>query len=179
MTNTNILTVGKKLSFYALIAAAITFTGCSQKQVEPEAPKEVKQEVKQEPLDQVVTSNETVMTDSSIIGSVNNIHFAFDKYNLTDVTRMQTTNNASALANLKNNGVKLEGNCDSWGSDEYNFALGLKRAKSVKDALVAEGINANNISTVSYGESNPICESDDESCRAQNRRVEFKLGRLQ
>ena len=172
MTNT------KKIGFYALLAAALLFTGCSQKQVEPEK-EEVKQEVAQpqpEPVDQMVTTTEEEVTDEMIINSVKTVHFGFDKYNLTETTRSTVTNNSSALANLRDNGIKLEGNCDAYGSDEYNFALGLKRAKAVKDALVADGIAADKIATVSFGESNPVCAADlSEECRAQNRRVDFKL----
>ncbi len=69
--------------------------------------------------------------------------------------------------------LKIEGNCDEWGSDEYNFALGLKRAKSAKDALVEEGLDASKITTVSLGESNPKCTAKTEECWQQNRRVEF------
>lgn len=168
----------KKIGFYALLAAALLFTGCSQKQVEPEK-EEVKQEVAQpapEPMDQMVTTQEEEVTDVTIINSTRSVYFGFDKYNLTEDARATVTNNASALANLKDHGIKLEGNCDAFGSDEYNFALGLKRAKAVKDGLVADGISADSIATVSLGESNPVCATDlGEECRAQNRRVEFKL----
>jgi len=71
--------------------------------------------------------------------------------------------------------VKLEGNCDEWGSDEYNFALGLKRAKSVKNEMVANGVDAKRITMVSFGESNPTCSAKTQDCWAQNRRVDVKL----
>ena len=71
--------------------------------------------------------------------------------------------------------IKLEGNCDEWGSDEYNFALGLKRANAVKKALVAEGVDAAKISMFSYGESNPTCKDKTQACWSKNRRVDFTL----
>ncbi|MFA6756952.1 MAG: OmpA family protein, partial [Sulfurospirillaceae bacterium] len=71
--------------------------------------------------------------------------------------------------------IKVEGNCDEWGTDEYNYALGLKRAKSVKDALIAEGVPSDRIMVVSYGESNPVCSESNKDCWAKNRRAEFKL----
>jgi len=63
------------------------------------------------------------------------------------------------------------------GSDEYNYALGLKRAKSAKEALVSRGgINPSKIIIVSYGESSPLCTRDySEECLSKNRRVEFKI----
>ena len=71
--------------------------------------------------------------------------------------------------------IILEGNCDEWGSDEYNFALGLKRAEAVKKAIVAEGVDASRVSMVSFGESSPTCTDKTKECWAQNRRVDFKL----
>jgi len=104
------------------------------------------------------------------------IYFDFDKFDIksdmqekvsADATLAKTTANAFM--------VKLEGNCDEWGSDEYNFALGLKRASSVKDSLVAEGVDASRITMVSYGESNSVCADKTKDCWAKNRRVDFKL----
>ena len=79
---------------------------------------------------------------------------------------------ASSYPDVK---VKLEGNSDEWGSDEYNYALGLKRAKAAKDALVADGIDASKIVLVSFGESNPICTQKNTACWKMNRRVDYRL----
>ena len=71
--------------------------------------------------------------------------------------------------------IKIEGNCDEWGTDEYNYALGLKRAKSVKEALRANGVHGKKMKLISYGESNPVCTEHNKECWAKNRRVEFKV----
>jgi peptidoglycan-associated lipoprotein len=76
---------------------------------------------------------------------------------------------------LKGKTFKLEGNCDEFGSDEYNLALGLKRANNVKSMLVENGISADTVSLVSLGEGNPSCVEKTEECYAKNRRVDFKL----
>ena len=71
--------------------------------------------------------------------------------------------------------IKLEGDCDESGSDEYNYALGLKRAISVKNDLINRGINADRIVTFSYGESNPICKEHTAECFSKNRRTDYFL----
>ena len=108
----------------------------------------------------------------SNIPGVKSIFFALDKYLIDDENRQIVKNNSKVLASLSQN-IKIEGNCDEWGSDEYNFALGLKRAKSAKDALVADGVVESKISLVSLGESNPQCKEQNEECWKLNRRVDF------
>jgi len=73
--------------------------------------------------------------------------------------------------------LRVEGNCDEFGTDEFNYALGLKRAKAVKSLLVSRGIPAEKISVVSYGESNPTCRGTQAACHAKNRRAEINTVR--
>jgi len=107
------------------------------------------------------------------------VHFGFDKYNLTDDMRNIATTNFNKISQTQQSydglKVKLEGNCDEWGTDEYNYALGLKRAKTAKEALVADGMDPNKIVMVSYGESNPICTQKNTTCWKMNRRVDYRL----
>lgn len=121
-----------------------------------------------------VESGEATM--SALEKQMKTIYFAFDKYDITPEAAKKLQANAQ-LADTKASkfNIKIEGNCDEWGSDEYNFALGLKRAKAAKDALVAEGVDAGRISMVSYGESNPVCVEKTKECWAKNRRDDFKL----
>ena len=107
-------------------------------------------------------------------GTLQQIFFAFDKFSLSEDMLNQVKENKVVFSGIDSK-IKLEGNCDEWGTDEYNYALGLKRAKSVKDALVAEGIDSTRIVLVSLGESNPICTSKSQDCLKLNRRVENKL----
>jgi len=128
-------------------------------------------------------TNEGVNTvESEIDGNtvlLESVHFAFDKYNLTDEMREVATSNYNKISATQQayNGlkIKLEGNCDEWGTDEYNYALGLKRAKTAKDALVADGVDAQKIIMVSFGESNPICTQKNTTCWKMNRRVDYRL----
>lgn len=106
---------------------------------------------------------------------IEHVYFGFDKYNLTADNKSKAVSNASKLSAVSSDTtVKVLGNTDEWGSDEYNYALGLKRANAVKDVLVANGVTTN-ISLVSLGESNPVCTEKTKDCWAQNRRVEHEL----
>ena len=105
---------------------------------------------------------------------VQNIYFNVDQYNITSAKLGQISHNAKLLRNSGK--VKIEGHCDASGSDEYNYALGLRRAKATKDALSSNGISTNNITLVSMGESSPECgTSSSADCYSKNRRVEFKV----
>jgi len=104
------------------------------------------------------------------------VYFDYDKFNIRADMKDKVSSDAKiANADAYDYAIKLEGNCDEWGSDEYNFALGLKRASSVKKALVSHGISSSRISMVSYGENNPVCRDKTKECWAKNRRVDFKL----
>jgi peptidoglycan-associated lipoprotein len=110
---------------------------------------------------------------------LSSVHFRFDQYKLAD--KMITISNENAnkintvVSKNSNIKIKLEGNCDERGTDEYNYALGLKRTKSAKNALVKNGISSDSIVVVSYGESNPICSKQTSKCWKQNRRVDYNL----
>ena len=116
----------------------------------------------------VATADGASVEDATVL-------FDFDKFNIrTDMVPV-----VEALAEkLKNSTaaiIKVEGNCDEWGTDEYNYALGLKRAKSVKDALGSYGVDTAKLKLISYGESNPVCTDKNDACWAKNRRVEFSI----
>ncbi len=105
------------------------------------------------------------------------IYFGFDQYQVTSDMEGRMQENISRAKALQQGRIKLEGNCDEFGTDEYNYALGLKRAKAVKDALVDEGVASRRIVIVSYGESNPVCTTHNHLCYARNRRVDLHLTR--
>ncbi|HEX5328658.1 OmpA family protein [Sulfuricurvum sp.] len=105
-------------------------------------------------------------------GQLISILFDYDKFDIRADMQDAMTKNALLV---KGKSIKLEGNCDEFGSDEYNFALGLKRANAVKAALVNGGVSADAISMSSLGESNPVCLEKTQECWAKNRRVDFKL----
>ena len=180
----------KSIVLSSVATALLLFSGCSTNKPAVDTKAAVETPAAQE-VDAVETetvSGEDNMVDSSsnetnsrasmsdAESKLSSVHFAFDKYNLTSETEAKVSKDAEVTKSIASEyNIKLEGNCDEWGSDEYNFALGLKRADTVKKALVAEGIDASRISMVSYGESNPVCTAQTKECYAKNRRVDFKL----
>ncbi|WP_419769332.1 MAG: OmpA family protein [Candidatus Marinarcus sp.] len=177
----------KKLGIYSFLIAAILLTGCSQKNVEMDANAKNSDST----LDKVEgngAANQEMMNSESMDSASNGIYamidgkkvflesvyFAFDKFDLSPSMREITKSNATKLSAYAGK-IKVEGNCDEWGTDEYNYALGLKRAKAVKDALVADGIDSANISLISFGESNPVCTDKNAACWTKNRRAEHRL----
>jgi len=110
--------------------------------------------------------------------TLTSIHFAFGAYRMNDEMEKITMTNGKLISPILKNSearIKLEGNCDEWGNDEFNFALGLKRAKTVKDTLVNNGIDGSNIIVLSLGEGNPICKDQTASCWKKNRRVDHRF----
>lgn len=105
------------------------------------------------------------------------IYFDFDRFNIRPDMQPKVETNANLLGSNKITGmtIRLEGNCDEFGTDEYNYALGLKRAKSVKDALIEKGISESRMTLLSYGESKPMCGEKTQDCYAKNRRVDTKI----
>lgn len=82
---------------------------------------------------------------------------------------------AQWLAKYTQYSFMLEGHADERGTREYNFALGARRAESVKNYLIARGIGANRIRSTSYGKERPVAVCDNISCWSQNRRVQTLL----
>jgi len=104
------------------------------------------------------------------------IYFDYDSFVLSNPSRATLSKNAGFL---KNNSLKvrIEGNCDERGSDEYNLALGEKRAKAAMSYLVTLGISAERLTIISYGKEKPADPGHDEAAWAKNRRDEFVLTR--
>lgn len=101
------------------------------------------------------------------------IHFDFDKYVLTPQAMMILDDKAAYLREHSGVRVLVEGHCDDRGSNEYNLALGDRRANSAKNYLVRSGVAASRITTISYGEEQPLCMQQNESCWYRNRRGHF------
>ncbi len=104
-----------------------------------------------------------------------NIHFDFDKYDLKPKAMMILDEKAAFLREHPEVRVLVEGHCDDRGTNEYNLALGDRRANSAKNYLVRSGVAESRITTISYGEEQPLCMEQAESCWWKNRRAQFQV----
>ena len=170
----------------AIISAllVVSMTGCAKKTAEPgaevtppaqAAPAVPGQEMK--PGEGVPAGGPEVPAPGETAVFAKKIFFDFDKFDLTS-DAIGVLNEFAAF--LKTNGeikVSVEGHCDERGTNEYNLALGERRAKAAYDYLVAQGIDAARLSTVSYGEERPADTGQNEEAWAKNRRDEFVLSK--
>jgi len=102
-----------------------------------------------------------------------NVYFDYNQFSLDDAAREALRRNAAILQERPEILVEIQGNCDERGSEEYNLALGERRARAAKDYLVDSGIPRERLSTVSFGESNPAATGGSEQAWQLNRRDDF------
>ena len=163
--------IRKSALFFAI--ALLLASGCSQKKPAPGS------SGNSFAADTVSIDEGGVNSQNRYNGSTDgmrSVYFNFGEYDISYSAQKTIAFNTNVLRQKLNRGrVKLEGNCDEFGTDEYNYALGLKRAKAVKDSLQSQGIGSGQIVIVSYGESNPQCREATDSCYARNRRVDLHL----
>jgi peptidoglycan-associated lipoprotein len=103
------------------------------------------------------------------------IYFDFDMYNIRGDQTPRLDQNAKWLKKNPTARIRIEGNCDERGSNEYNLALGERRANSAQEYLTNMGIAPERIETLSYGEERPLCPEHDEECWSKNRRADFVI----
>jgi len=102
------------------------------------------------------------------------IHFDLDKSNIRGDDMGALDQKVAILQANPDLRIRIGGHCDERGSDEYNLALGNRRAQSAKQYLVSHGIDASRIETQSWGEERPLVDGHDENAWSQNRRDEFE-----
>ena len=125
------------------------------------------------------TPNQTGIAGAAVPGSQQDfvvnvgdrVFFESDQTDLTPQARATLDKQAQWLAQYNRYSFTVEGHADERGTREYNIALGAKRAQSVREYLIARGIDASRMRTISYGKERPVAVCDDISCWAQNRRA--------
>ena len=108
-------------------------------------------------------------------GKVRPIFFEYDKAELTVETERILAENAGWLQQFPKAEIIIEGHCDERGTEEYNLALGDRRAQATRQYLLQLGVDSHQLKTLSYGEELPFAGCHDESCWRQNRRAHFRL----
>jgi len=119
------------------------------------------------------SSAELAAAEEAAAAAGNVFYFDFDSSNLTSAS-ISAINAHIAVLQLNNENIRLEGHTDERGTREYNMALGERRANAVRDYMVANGISAFRIESISYGEERPVAFGSGEESWAANRRVELR-----
>jgi peptidoglycan-associated lipoprotein len=177
----------KILIVFVVILGLIAF-GCSTKvATKPEEGMEEAsmQEQTMVPVEEVTTEPQTEVTGQEMVPEsrkpdIRDIHFDFDRYDIKDAAKPVLREMATWLMD-RDATVIIEGHCDDRGTNEYNLALGDRRASSVKSFLIASGVPSRKIETMSLGEEKPLCSEMTETCWSKNRRAHFAVsegGRL-
>src|SRR3989304_1105952 len=166
-------------SFIVMILACclgLVMMGCPKKTVVKQEPSITKEEAarreeaaKKEFEKSLVAKREPgvegVVFESSLL---KDIHFDFDKYDIRPGDAAILKENAALLKKYPNVKIQIEGHCDERGTNEYNLALGERRANSTKSYLLSLGIPSDRISTISYGEEKPLDPSQNEEAWAKD-----------
>ena len=104
-----------------------------------------------------------------------NVYFEFDKSILSEAARESLLKNGEWLRHNPDVAITIEGHCDERGTNDYNLALGDRRAESVKDFLLDLGIDASRLATITYGEERPAVPGKNEAAYSKNRRAYFLI----
>lgn len=177
----------KRILVYALAVVLIVpfFAGCRKKVQEVPPPPQVKEQPRVEKVEEPVVQ-EPVLSEEEIFMSksleqINKeqplamIHFDYDKYFVREDAKQVLQKNAAWLGKFRTVKLLVEGHCDERGTEDYNLALGEKRAKSAFDFLVSLGVSADRMRIISYGKSQPLTSGHDEASWQKNRRAQFTI----
>lgn len=150
-----------------LCVSILTLTGCAKKADTDAA---VKTEAATESLDTKGTGISEGRTSEGMLP----VYFDFDKSDIKEDQKSRMQVNADFI-NKGTVNVRIEGNCDPRGTNEYNMALGERRAQAAKKSLLGLGVDEKKLTTVSYGEERILLHGEDELSWAQNRRDDFVI----
>lgn len=176
------------LILFALIFATVTISGCTKRVTmtdlssdELKLAEEADKSSKKRPAGVDASGKPILYGDTSAADLGENVIidvlFDFDRYTIKPESKRALDRNAKVLSEHDNTMITIEGHCDERGTDDYNIALGERRAKSVRDYLVKLGISRGRMNMISYGEERPFCTESTEECWRQNRRAHFRVGK--
>ena len=144
-----------------LVLALVAGFGCSKKKVAEPG-------YAGDSVDQELQAAIQQITDGRVL-------FAFDKYQILPEYTQVLATKAELMKKYNTIKVRIEGNCDERGTQEYNLALGERRARAAYDYLVNNGVSPSQLEMISYGKENPAVDGHDESAWSQNRRDDFRV----
>ena len=154
----------------------VLIAGCAKEPVvEPIDAEILNETVQKEQTSQNVDDADILDNTTVTDVELERVYFSFDQFTLTNKARIILNANAIILKSSPTLKVSIEGHCDSRGSDEYNLALGERRAQVVKSYLVSLGVASDRLETISYGEELPADSALTKTAWAMNRRTEFKV----
>lgn len=162
-------TSGVVLATLALVAAGCSSTPKEEPVAEPIVTSPTDAATEETPVEEVAPSD----AESTLSVRLDSVYFDFDSFALTSESRTSLQQVAETLKSGEGARVQIEGHCDERGSNEYNLALGEKRARAVEEYLISQGVDSSLLSTISYGEERPVAPGSDEESWAKNRRAEF------
>ncbi len=158
-----------------LTALALAVAGCSSTPAEePQTDSIVSSPVEAAPPVEETVTDPAPVDEAPVTLSLDAVYFDYDSYALNSDSRGALESIAQSLNSQPGVRIQIEGHCDERGSNEYNLALGEKRARAVEEYLISMGVDASRLSTISYGEERPAVEGMDESSWSRNRRAEFQ-----
>jgi peptidoglycan-associated lipoprotein len=168
------------LALISIIAFGLATTGCKKRARQeptppPPPPPPVEQPQVEEPDTTGQAARELQARMEADKARIQTVYFDFDRSDIRPDQRDRIKNDADIFRTWPSWAITVEGHCDERGTNEYNLALGERRAMAAKQALVAEGIDGTRITTISYGEERPVDPGHDESAWAHNRRAEFRV----
>lgn len=171
---------GKVLLLAGLMPVVFGVAGCAKKAVKTEAPCPTPASVASTSPRPMTSEDQGIRTPSDISegrtsGPMLPIYFDYDQYSVKKDMVPRMEGNARFLKDNPAVRIEIQGNCDERGTNEYNLALGEKRAMSAKKYLMNLGVKADKIDTVSLGEEAPLDPGHDESSWARNRRDDFVI----
>jgi len=166
------------LSILLVLPGLLIVTSCSKKTVKTDLAQTQEEIAKQRSLDEKRYQEEAAKR--KIIAAKNlfmneDIYFDFDKYNLKPEAQKVLKRKAEWLRNNPGESIIIEGHCDERGTNEYNLALGDKRAQNAKNFLIDLGIAESRLTTISYGEERPADPRKTRKAYAKNRRDHFVI----
>lgn len=174
------------------LALGVVLTGCPKKKpatvpddmsntmpTPAPAPQEVAKPATPAPVDEEPSpwdkDLQTAQDEAERLGLIGDVYFDFDKYELKAEARTRLEKNAAFMRDKPQFVFTIEGHCDERGTNEYNLALGDRRANAARAYLVSLGVPASRVKTLSYGEERGFCSDHNEACWWRNRRGHFVI----